>query len=92
MNGFSRYYSFVDDKVVPVAQTSAYHSYADMPSRTHDKNAYMRAWGKTPAGKDSRRSRYLWEANQYDQAGVRVSLLDSAAVQQGARGKLTKLI
>jgi hypothetical protein len=78
----SRGYSFVDGKAVPVAQTSAYHSYADMPSRTHDESAYHCAWAKTPVGK---RSRLLWEAKQYD-LGVRVSLPDSAAVKQGASG------
>ena len=58
----------------------------------HDYNAYRKAWRKTPQGSaSSKRSNHLWEAKQYDH-GVRVSLLDSAAVQQGARGKLTKLI
>ena len=89
----SGYYSFVDDKIVPVGQTLPGRKHEDMPSKVHDYNAYRKAWRKTPKGSAGvKRSAHLWEASQYDH-GVRVSsLLDSAAVQQGARGKLTKLI
>ena len=85
-NKTSGWYSFVDDKVVSGLKTNQRPFYEHLPSQMTDYNAYKRAWLKTPTGSASKkRSAYLWETNQYNH-GVRVSLLDSAAVKQGASG------
>ena len=86
------YYSFVDGKVVPVNEGVMNHHHEDMPSSVYDIVGWKRAWRKTPQGIASiKRSNALYIAGQHE-LGVRISLLDSVAVQKGASGLISRYL
>ena len=86
------YYCFIDGKIVPVNTINEYHPHEDMPSSVHDKLGYCREWRKALQGIASKkRSRAIYVAGQYD-LRVRISLLDSAAVQKGASGLISRYL